>query len=182
MPRWMTRMSSSSRPSRRYLPARRIEEILRPSSRSRNSGPLLWRRTERLPFTSTVFTRRPTTSFSRSRRMVSTSGSSGMAVHVATGVLTVQSGVLVGRVEGGEGGVGGGLLGVLLGAALSLAHDRSAHDHRGRVATSVVGARPRHFVDGKLSLPAHHHLLQTGLEVLGPGSGRRLLDAVVEQP
>ncbi len=58
MPRCTTSTSSPSRPMRRYLPARRIDVTRLPSSRARNSEPLLWRRIDRFPFTSTVLTRR----------------------------------------------------------------------------------------------------------------------------
>ena len=73
--------SSASGPSRRitrYFPRRCTETILRPSSSAMNSFLFLCRRTERVPVTSTVLIFLPTTSFSRSRRKTSTSGSSGM--------------------------------------------------------------------------------------------------------
>src|SRR5437588_8423159 len=80
MPKCTTSTSPWSRNSSRYLPFRSIFVIFRPASRSANSLRLAWRRMMRIAFrcgrTSTSLMRRPTTSFSRSRRTTSTSGSS----------------------------------------------------------------------------------------------------------
>src|ERR1051325_8668636 len=82
MPRWTTRTSPPSRRNRRYFPRRTIPSILRPSSRLMKSFFDLWRRIERRPVASTVLIFLPETSFSRSRRIVSTSGSSGIGRHL----------------------------------------------------------------------------------------------------
>ncbi len=58
---------------------------------------------------------------------------------------------------------------------------RPGHQHPGPVPAGVVGAGALDLVAGQLTDPAQHDLLQAGLEVLGPGPGRRQLDPVVEQ-
>src|SRR5579863_3641348 len=192
MPRCTTSTSSTSRPTRRYLPARRIDPTRLPSSRARNSVPLLWRRIDRFPFTSTVLIRLLTISLSRSRRMVSTSGSSGTAPHPPFGarhdgalghglVPRGDSGVRLGALgDRRPGDPGGGLLGVLLGPPLPHAALGARHEHPGSLPAGVVRSRPLDLVVGQLTDAAQHDLLQTRLEVLGAGSGRRQLDAVVE--
>src|SRR5215218_5942162 len=106
MRRWITSTSAVSSGRRRYLPLRWAPAILTPSSLAANSTGV-WRRIERLPVTSTALIFLPTTSRSSSRRMVSTSGSSGM--------------VLLALVDG----VGGG------GDAAVLARDRHARGDGG---------------------------------------------------
>src|SRR5919109_340496 len=80
IPKWATSTLPSSSCSRMYLPFRSALAIFRPVRRSRNSRGVLCRRITRLVFlvrlTSTSPMRRPTTSFSRSLRRPSTSGSS----------------------------------------------------------------------------------------------------------
>src|SRR5215213_9004348 len=93
-----------------------------------------WRRIDRIPVTSTVLIRFPTTSLSRSRRMVSTSGSSGIVLFRLRGHLVGGGGCVGVGGNLGAGGRGGGqtgagqvlpghtgrsLLGLLLGAALA---------------------------------------------------------------
>src|SRR5579862_4066627 len=178
MPRWTTRTSLSSKPTSRYLPARRTDRTLRPSIRPRNSAAVLWRRMERLPLASTVLTRRPTISFSRSRRMVSTSGSSGTASRLPHGALlghaghTVGSGVGVG-VERLPRRARRGLLGVLLRPPLARPGGGAPDEDPRRIAAGVVGARAVDLVAGQLPGPADHELLQPRLEILGsrPGGG-----------
>ena len=82
------RSCRSARPARRrsrascsrYLPRRSTLVTLRPTRREVKSLRVLWRRITRIAFfellTSASLMRRPTTSFSRSRRITSTSGSS----------------------------------------------------------------------------------------------------------
>src|SRR5436190_17367967 len=67
---------------------------------------------ERMPLTSTCLMRLPTTSFSRSRLSVSTSGSSGIGGHLIRRALA-------GGGEGAPRHLGGGLLGLLLRPALA---------------------------------------------------------------
>src|SRR5579872_1470922 len=179
MPRWTTSTSSPSSPNRRYLPARRMELTRRPSSFPRNSGPLLWRRIDRLPFTSTVFTRRPTTSRSRSRRMVSTSGSSGTAAHLPAQPTAPPDSAVPG--QGPPSNPGGGLLGVLLRPSLAGSLHAAAHEDPGGVAPSMVGTGPFDLVAGQLTHVPQHELLQPGLEVLGPGPRGGIDDARPQQ-
>src|SRR5579863_1892776 len=109
---------------------------------------------ERLPFTSTVLMRRVTTSLSRSRRMVSTSGSSGTAPHLALGprhvggVLGASVGPRVAVDEHAPRHAGRGLLGVFLGPPLAHTTLGSGHEHPGPVAAGVVGAGALHVVAG----------------------------------
>ena len=80
MPKCVTSTSPESSGITRYLPRRSTFVILRPSSRDVKSLRFGWRRMTRIAFldglTSASLIRRPTTSFSRSRRITSTSGSS----------------------------------------------------------------------------------------------------------
>src|SRR5579875_182217 len=75
----MTSTSPLSRVMRRYFPTRPTALIVRPSRRARKCFALWCRRTERPLATATARILRPTTSFARSWRSVSTSGSSGIA-------------------------------------------------------------------------------------------------------
>src|SRR4051794_15856686 len=107
-------MSPSSNLTSRYLPLRSVLTILRPSTRAMKSFLFVWRRIERTPLTSTDFTRLPTTSLSRSRRIVSTSGSSGIVALVWPAAGRVGVGVGVGGRQQAPRRPGGGLLGLLL--------------------------------------------------------------------
>ena len=82
MPRWTTSTSPPSSRRSRYLPRRSTPMILWPSSRATKSALSGWRRMVRSPSTATDLMRRPTTSLSRSRLRVSTSGSSGIGIEV----------------------------------------------------------------------------------------------------
>src|SRR5437764_4397702 len=126
------------------------------------------RRTERVPFTCTALMRRPTTSFSRSRRSVSTSGSSGMLR-----VLRLEREPCLAR---------GRLLGLLLGPALPLAPGQLIDVHDRGEDLGVVGALVADLVPGQLVVLARGQLLQPGLEILPARPGRRLGDAFAEQP
>src|ERR1700688_2034276 len=136
MPRCTTSTSSPSRPIRRYLPARRTDATRLASSLVLNSGPLLCRRMDRFPFTSTVLMRRPTTSLSRSRRMVSTSGSSGTASYPPIGDGHDGRAALV---ECSPRDARRGLLGIFLGTSLAHAALGPGHQDPGPVAAGVVG-------------------------------------------
>src|SRR5579875_2088360 len=115
---------------------------------------------ERVPFTSTVLTRLPVTSFSRSRRIVSTSGSSGTA-----GGLLERPGQRL------PGGPGRRLFGVLLRPALALPHGLAADVDDRRVPAGVVGPRSVHVVARELGHQPDDRLLQPGLVVLGSRTG-----------
>src|SRR5439155_25104140 len=104
IPKWTTRTSPSSRYSSRYFPLRSTLAIFFPASRSENSLRRACRRMTRIAFrwgrTSTSLIRLPTTSFSRSRRITSTSGSSTVpSGSVAVSVLLRQLRVLGQPVE-----------------------------------------------------------------------------------
>src|SRR5438477_9006489 len=110
-------MSPPSSLTNRYLPLRSIPMILRPSSLPAKCFLLGCRRIDRMPLTSTCLMRLPTTSFSRSRLSVSTSGSSGIGGHfVGIGVGAVAS-----RRQRPPRLRRGRLLGLLLGPALARA-------------------------------------------------------------
>src|SRR5438477_4632614 len=111
-------MSPPSSLTNRYLPLRSIPMILRPSSLPAKSFLLGCRRIDRLPLTSTCLMRLPTTSFSRSRLRVSTSGSSGTGAHlfVRPGLRAVTS-----RRQRSPGLGGRRLLGLLLRPTLARA-------------------------------------------------------------
>src|SRR5437764_1388509 len=121
MPRWITSRLPSSSLSSRYLPLRLTAVILRPSSLVMKFFLVLWRRIVRRPVASTVLIRLPTTSLSRSRRMVSTSGNSG----IDAPQLAQLGGELLPRLAGGD------LLGLLLRPALPLAARLGTQVHRG---------------------------------------------------
>src|SRR6478735_5356007 len=187
MRRWITSTSPVSSGSSRYFPLRWAPAILTPSSLATNSAGVC-RRIERLPVTSTVLIFLPTISRSSSRRMVSTSGSSGMVL------LALVDGVRVGgRPDGhalGRGGqvrqrgTGGGLLGELLGPALAPADDVVVDADRGEEALLVIGAVVDDLVGGGALEAAGDELLQLGLVVgaAGPtGTGDLVGDAVAEQ-
>src|ERR1700676_1983721 len=127
---------------------------------------------DRFPLTSTALMRRVTTSLSRSRRIVSTSGSSGTArdplldhgfavpadlvpiegavpirVHVPAPV-PVKVGALD---QHHPGHAGGGLLGVLLRTSLPHPALGSGHRHRGSVPTGMIRSRALDLVSGQLT-------------------------------
>src|SRR5687767_7048427 len=158
MPRWTTRTSPSSSRSRRYFPRRCTPVILRPSSLPMKSFFDLWRRIERSPLASTVLIFLPTTSRSRSRRIVSTSGSSGTGRRLLVGevgghvvhnaVQHVFDGGLQGTLDVVRhlglqrlpGLPGRRLLGLLLGPALAAAPHGLPQLHGGVEELGVVGA------------------------------------------
>src|SRR3954453_813824 len=200
MRRWMTRTSPESSRMSRYLPLRSTAVIFAPSSLAANAF-FVWRRTVRVPWTSTVLIFLPTASRSSSRRIVSTSGSTGivgLALSAPTGDRRSRFGEdLVGRVRraqavgpvragqlGGDdvpGGAGGGLLGVLLAAPLALALGHLAEAHDGEEHLVVVGSFVAQLVHGQLLELASGELLQLGLVVVASGALGGPVDAVVEQ-
>src|SRR6266852_2134435 len=99
-----------------------------------------------MPLTSTCLMRLPTTSFSRSRRRVSTSGSSGIGAHLVA--LGLGGGAVARRRQRPPCPLGGGLLGLLLGAALARAALLVVDGDGGVEALGVVGAFLAHLVAG----------------------------------
>src|SRR5438128_1648368 len=118
-------MSPPSILNSRYLPRRTIPRIFFPSSLDTKWRLLGWRRIDRIPPTSTCLMRLPTTSFSRSRRSVSTSGSSGIGSHLASG-------------ESAPRFLGGRLLGLLLRASRARAVLVVAQVDGGEEALGVI--------------------------------------------
>src|SRR3954464_3673323 len=174
-------MSPPSSFTSRYLPRRSMPVILRPSSLPMKCFLLGWRRIDRMPLTSTCLMRLPTTSFSRSRRRVSTSGSSGTGAHLlALGRLGV--GAIAGRGQRPPRLGGRRLLGLLLGPALTGAALLVVDVHRGVEALGVIGAVLADLVARQVVHALGRQLLETGLVVLAARPGGRLGDAVFQQP
>src|SRR5207237_6924608 len=179
IPRWTTRMSPPSSLTSRYLPRRSMPVILRPSSLAAKCFLLGWRRIDRMPLTSTCLMRRPTTSFSRSRRTVSTSGSSGIGAHLR--VLRLSRRAVARRGQRSPGFLGRSLLGLLLGPTLARTALLVADVDGGVEALGVVGALfadviARHGVEA-----LGGELLEAGLVVLAARPGCRFGDALAEQ-
>src|SRR6266540_1061690 len=169
IPKCTTSTSPPSRCMRMYLPLRSIFVILRDSRREPNS-----RRTPRLPGlacrrmarrafglgrTSTPLIRFPTTSFSRSRRMTSTSGSSTALLPLLGGSTHARGDQLR------EGLAGGLLLGLLLRAAPALPPLLPGQVDRRRELLRVVGPPRDHPVLGHRSNVLGRHLLEARLVV-----------------
>src|SRR5438132_6651756 len=114
--------------------------------------------------------RLPTTSFSRSRLMVSTSGSSVMGCLHSVVLLQGPPGLARRR-----------LLGLLLRPARAAAARPGAEVHGGEEALGVVGALLEHVIAGQRVEALGRQLLEPGLVVLAAGAGRRLADAASEQ-
>src|SRR5438067_249652 len=119
-----------------------------------------------MPDTSTCLMRLPTTSFSRSRLIVSTSGSSGMRCLHSVVLLQGPPGLARRR-----------LLGLLLRSALATAARPRTQVHRGEEALGVVGPLLGHVVAGQGVEALGRQLLEAGLVVLTARAGRRLADA-----
>src|SRR4051812_19548036 len=170
-------MSPPSSFTSRYLPRRSMPVILRPSSLPMKCFLLGWRRIERIPLTSTCLMRLPTTSFSRSRRRVSTSGSSGTGAHLFScfGIRAVARGRqrpprLCGR----------RLLGLLLRPTFARPALLVVDVHSGGEALRVVGAVLPNLVTGQGVEALGGQLLEASLVVLAAGSGRSLGDAFLQ--
>src|SRR5918992_498211 len=161
IPKWTTSTLPSSRWSRMYLPFLSALMILWPTNRSRNSLGALCRRITRLVFfirrTSTATIRRPTTSFSRSRRTTSTSGSSNLNLpRLRGGALRHQPGI---------GQPGRSLLRLLLRSARPRPVRLAAEEDSGGEMLGMVRALP---ADPVLGHPTHvlgGQLLEPGLVV-----------------
>src|SRR5258708_35282488 len=168
MPRWTTRTSALSSRTSRYLPLRSAPVILRPTSLEAKCFLLGCRRIERMPATSTALMRRPTASFSRSRRMVSTSGSSGTAApagRLRTFGLPIRTGRQHSR-EFVPRHSGGLLVGLLLAPTLALSALDPAQGHDGEKALGVIRTLVGDLVARQLIEPSRGQLLQPRLEVL----------------
>src|SRR4051812_25267766 len=129
MPRWTISASGPSSFTTRYLPRRCTDTTLRPTSGPVKSALFLWRRTERVPVTSTALIFLPTTSFSRSRRKTSTSGSSGMVAPLADSLFLQARPCAVGR----------RLFGLLLRSAFALAVKTVVHVDQREELLRVIG-------------------------------------------
>src|SRR5438105_12774567 len=132
-----------------------------------------------MPLTSTCLMRLPTTSFSRSRRSVSTSGNSGIGAHLR--VLRLRRRAVARRGQRPPGFLGSGLLGLLLGPTLARTALLVADVDGGVEALGVVGALfadvvARHGVEA-----LGGELLEAGLVVLAARAGCRFGDALAEQ-
>src|SRR3954452_12320799 len=169
--RWMTSSSPLSSFSTRYLPRRWTPLILTPSSRAMNCF-LVWRRTVRVPWTSTVLTRLPTTSRSRPLRIVSTSGSSGIG---RTCIRRLQLAQALPR------GPRRGRLRLLLRTSLAEPPHRATHLHLGEEPLRVIGPLVGHRVAGDLAEHLRRQLLQPRLVVLATRADARLGDALAQQ-
>src|SRR5437588_7166800 len=132
-----------------------------------------------MPLTSTCMMRLPTTSFSRSRRSVSTSGSSGTGGHLGTVGLGRRA--VAGRGQRPPRLGRRRLLGLLLGPALAGAALVLVDVDGGVEALGMVGAVLAHLVSRQGVHALGGQLLETGLVVLAPRAGGRLGDAVLEE-
>src|SRR3954453_19889355 len=147
-----TMSRSSPRSMRRFLPRRPTLSIFVPSSRDVNCFFDEGRRMDRSPVTSTVLIPLPRTSFSRSRRMVSTSGSSGN--------------------EGLPRNSGRGLLRLLLRSSLADAVLDALQRHRREEVLGMVGAVVDDRVLRHRLVHARRELLEPRLVVLPAGTER----------
>src|SRR6266540_3248796 len=177
IPKCTTSTSPSSRWSRTYFPFRSTLAIFLPASRSANSLRRAWRRMTRIAFrcgrTSTDLMRLPTTSFSRSRRITSTSGSSTSTLPWRTGALPGQP---LQRLPCGL------LFGLLLRPAHPPPELLPAEVHGGGELLLVVGSALGHPVFRDPSEVLRGLLLERGLVVPVPLAPRVRLHARPEQP
>src|SRR3954470_14646302 len=183
MPRCTTSPSAASPPrappaasSRRtrYFPLRSTATTLRPSSRETKPCASRWRRIDRFPSTSTDLIRLPVTSLSRSLRIVSTSGSSGIRLRsrrvgfarwrfVRFRVRAVVApDDRTPRDQRSPGRAGSGLLGLLLRPAFTVALGHAFEANRGEELLGVI----RPFVD---DLVARQRVVVPGSQLLQPG-------------
>ena len=147
-----------------------------PRSGRRSPRRSLCRRTDRASVTSTFLIRLLTNSLSMSRRMVSTSGSSGMRLPPARSARRVSRPRRRAASPTPPGPP----------PARPASWSGPVPSPSGRPWTCTTawnslawsGPSSRHGVDGKLVEGTGAQLLQTGLVVLAPRSGRRRLDAV----
>src|SRR5262245_16522448 len=185
MPRWTTSNSPVSSLSTRYLPRRSTPVILAPSSFEMNCF-FVCRRTVRVPLTCAVFTRFPTTSRSRPRRMVSTSGSSGISVRfdrpgaIGDGLRLTRGAEVVPQCL--PRGPSGGRLRLFLRSPFALASHLSPHPHFREEALRMIRSLVADAVSRELGEMTRRQLLEPGLVVLAAGAFAGLADAVAEQP
>src|SRR6266540_554965 len=177
IPKCTTRTSPSSRCSRTYFPLRSTLVIFLPASRSANSLRRAWRRMTRMAFrcgrTTTALIRLPTTSFSRSRRITSTSGSSTSALRRGGGVAPGQPlQRLAGRL----------LFGLLLRAPHAPPELLPPQVHGGGELLLLVGSSLGHPVFRDPPEVLGGLLLERGLVVAVPLATRIGLHAGPEQP
>src|SRR4051812_5045656 len=151
MRRWTTSHSPESSTTTTYFPRRLTVLNERPTRRAVRSS---WvpRRTLRAPVICTALTFLPANSRSRSRRMVSTSGSSGMGGRVRL----LQSSARL---------PSGGLFRLLLRPTLAVAPPVGPHQHRGEEPLLVVGALLPDGVHRRHVEEAGGQLLKGGLVV-----------------
>src|SRR5689334_9292837 len=177
MPRWTTSASEPSSFSTRYFPRRCAATILRPTRTSTNSFLFLWRRTERAPVTSTALIFLPTTSRSRSRRITSTSGSSG----IPAPLLSPVSLRLV-LLQAGPRNPRRALFGLLLRAAFALAVAHVAEVDGGEEVLRVIGTLGSHDVARPPDRLRGRELLETRLVVAPARAGDSFGDPVLQAP
>src|SRR5687767_10415860 len=147
----MTSTFPSSSFSCRYLPLRPTLLIFRPSSASVNFFFVPCRRMDRSPWTSTFLIFLPATSRSRSRRIVSTSGSSGIVlVSPHRGAVLVLLPTERPALEALPRDLRRSLLRLLLGAAFALAPLLAGDRHRRAEVLRVVGTGIGHRIHGQL--------------------------------
>src|SRR5680860_1203716 len=126
-----------------------------------------------LPGTSTLLMRFPTTSRSRSRRMTSTSGSSGIVAPDSVGLSVDRAGDgrLFRRVRGvldrqrRPRGVRGHLFGSFLGPTFTLAARLPVDEHDGEEVLRVIGTFVAHLVSRQPLESARRELLKQALVV-----------------
>src|SRR5829696_3971596 len=167
MRRWKTSHSPESSTITRYLPRRFTVLKVRPTTRVVSSSCVL-RRTLRAPVISTALTFFPANSRSRSRRIVSTSGSSGMGGRV----LLLESRA---RFPGGS------LLRLLLRAALAVTPARRADEDRGEEPLLVVRTLLPDGVHRRHVEQPGGELLEGGLVVEHGQALHHVVEAVPEQ-
>src|SRR3954468_12960099 len=174
MPRWITRTSPPSSFTSRYLPRRSTPMNFFPTSAPVNCLRCRYRRMERIPETSTALTFLPTTSFSRSRRITSTSGSSGTLLLPCPDRRLSRRHPFPRRTRRR-------LLGLLLRAALAVPVRLSVEEHRREEPLRVVGPLVANLVARQTVEPLRRELLQPRLVVVAAGTGGRLRNALGEE-
>src|SRR6516164_80923 len=181
IPRWATSRSPPSSLITRYLPRRTTPVTFRPSSREAKALEFGWRRIDRSPLTSTDLTRLPTNSFSRSRLMVSTSGSSGTVRRLLSAgrFRLVHEGQFARQLL--PGNPGRPLLRLLLRPSMAGPSFDPRHPDDRIEAFGVIRALVSYLVVRQGIESPGAQLLQAGLVVLPARAGRGFLDAVAEQ-
>src|ERR1700722_1038422 len=140
--------------------------ILRPFRMSMNSFLVLCRRTDRVPVTSTDLIFLPTTSRSRSRRMTSTSGSSGIPVSPFACMFFLQ--LFLAKASPRD--PGRPLLGLFLGSAFTVAEALVVEIHRREEVLGVIRALVADHITGTPDRLRCGQLLETRLVVAAAGA------------